>query len=403
MLLLSIPILLLAGAGAFLLWQVRSRHADRWLVGYLRHALRRRAPGAGDEVHLILCVADHYEPKYGKAAPDVARARVRRWVEDYPRLFGAFRDSDGRSPRHTFFYPAEEYEPEYLDALAELCAAGHGEVEVHLHHDRDTAEGLRDTLEAFRTTLVERHGLLGRNRHTGEPAYAFIHGNWALCNSRPDGRHCGVNNELEVLRDTGCYVDMTLPSAPSPTQTGKVNSVYYAVNVPGVPRSHDTGVDVGTAPKPAGALMLIQGPLELDWGRRKWGLVPRLESGCLQGSHPPALRRVLLWLKARVQVLARPDWYFVKLHCHGAPEDAHETLLGPVMVRFHEDLAEKARRQPNFHYHYVTAREMYNLVKAAEAGWTGSVVDALDHEVVSNLGATRPAGEARSPEHAPCS
>jgi hypothetical protein len=239
----------------------------------------------------------------------------------------------------------------------------------------------------FRTVLVERHGLLGRNRHTGEPAYAFIHGNWALCNSRPDGLNCGVNNELGILRETGCVVDMTLPSAPSPTQTRKVNSIYYAVDVPGVPRSHDRGVDVGTAPAPDGALLLIQGPLVLDWDRRKWGLFPRLENACLQRSQPPALRRLPLWLRAGVQVPGRPDWYFVKLHCHGATEDAQEVLLGEAMVRFHEDLAEHARRQAGFHYHYVTAREMYNLVRAAEAGWTGGVADALDYEVVSNLAA----------------
>ena len=36
----------------------------------------------------------------------------------------------------------------------------------------------------------------------------------------------------------------------------------------------------------------------------------------------------------------------------------------------------------NFHYHYVTAREMYNLVKAAEEGWTGGVAEALDYRLV---------------------
>ena len=30
-----------------------------------------------------------------------------------------------------------------------------------------------------------------------------------------------------------------------------------------------------------------------------------------------------------------------------------------------------ARRDPEFAFHYVTAREMYNLVRAAEAGWSG--------------------------------
>ena len=54
-----------------------------------------------------------------------------------------------------------------------------------------------------------------------EVGYAFIHGNWSLCNSRPDGRYCGVNNELDVLRETGCYADFTLPSAPRSRSRGR--------------------------------------------------------------------------------------------------------------------------------------------------------------------------------------
>src|SRR5262249_33803104 len=154
------------------------------------------------------------------------RARVERWVRDYPRRLGRFRDSDGRPPRHTFFYPPEEYAEEYLDGLAGLCRAGFGEVEVHVHHDRDTEEGLRATLLAYKDLLATRHGLLSRRRATGELVYGFIHGNWALCNSRPDGRWCGVNNELRILRETGCYADFTMPSAPSATQTRKINSLY---------------------------------------------------------------------------------------------------------------------------------------------------------------------------------
>jgi hypothetical protein len=378
-------VLILIGVGtALAVWQLRRRGLDRWLLPYLLASPKRRAPAAGEEIHLLLCLADHYEPKAHRATPEAARARVRHWLREYPHQLGDFRDSDGRPPRHTFFFPIEEYEPEYLDALAELCAAGFGEVEVHLHHDNDTPENLRGSLLAFKELLAARHGLLSRDRATGELAYGFIHGNWALNNSRPDGRCCGVNNELDILRETGCYADFTLPSAPNPTQTRKINSIYYACNRPGRPKSHDTGVDVGTGPPPAGGLLLIQGPLILNWVHRKWGILPHLENGCLQASQPLSLARLALWLKARVQVPTRPDWFFVKLHTHGAPEANHRALLGEPMVRFHRDLAEYARGRPNFHYHYVTAREMYNLVRAAEAGWTGTVAAARDYQLVSN-------------------
>jgi hypothetical protein len=209
-----------------------------------------------------------------------------------------------------------------------------------------------------------------------------------LCNSRPDGRWCGVNNELEILRETGCFADFTFPSAPSPTQPATINGIYYAADRAGQPRSADRGLAIGTGPMPAKSLLLIQGPLLLDWTSRKWGIVPRLENGCLQASQPPSLKRLDAWLRARVQVPARPDWFFVKLHAHGSPEDAHEVLLGDPMVRFHEALYRRARDNPRFHYHYVTAREMYNLAKAAEAGFQGPVAAAVDYLFVSNVKST---------------
>jgi hypothetical protein len=173
---------------------VTGRGLGYWLPTYLRDWRRRGLPRAGEPVHLLLCVCDHFEPKLGGAGPAQAASRVARWVEDYPKAFACFRDSDGRPPRHTFFYPAEEYEPEYLDALGGLCKAGFGEVEIHLHHDNDTADNLRRTLIEFRDTLANRHGLLSRHRETGALGYGFIHGNWALDNSRPDGKWCGVKS-----------------------------------------------------------------------------------------------------------------------------------------------------------------------------------------------------------------
>jgi hypothetical protein len=366
-------------------WHLRRRNMHRWLPAYVRQSSRHRTPAPGQEVHLLLCVADHYEPRMDGADRARGLRRVETWAREFPRQFGRFRDSDGRPPRHTFFFPIEEYEPEYLDLLAGLCRDGFGEVEVHLHHDGDTAEGLGRRLREFKGTLATRHGLLSRHRDSGALAYGFIHGNWALCNSRPDGRWCGVNEELDVLRETGCYADFTYPSAPSPTQPPIVNAIYYACNRPGRPRSHEAGWPAGHGPQPPRSLLLVQGPLVLDWRHRKAGLVPGVENGCLQASQPPDVARLPNWLRARVQVPGRPDWFFVKLHAHGAHEDAHEALLDAPMVRFHEDLARLGRGNPRFHFHYVTAREVYNLVKAAEAGFTGPVAEARDYLLVSNL------------------
>jgi hypothetical protein len=381
--------LMLLATGA-IAWQIRRRHMERWLPAYFRERPRFQAPKYDADVHVILCICDHYEPKAGNASIETGRQRVATWLERYPQSFARFRDSDGRTPRHTFFFPIEEYEKEYLDALAQLCHGGFGEVEVHLHHDRDTPEGLRSKLQAFKETLVNQHGLLSRSKKTGAVSYGFIHGNWALCNARPDGRWCGVDHEIPVLLETGCYADFTYPSAPSPTQPPVINRIYYAADRPNEKRSQDVPLVLGlgasgaSSADPAGALLMVQGPLLLNWSKRKWGFFPGVENGCLQATQPPTMERLQLWLQARIQVAARPDWYFVKLHAHGAPEHDHEALLGAPMIRFHEDLEKLASANPKFHYHYVTAREMVNLIKAAQEAYAGDVAGALDWELVAN-------------------
>lgn len=374
---LLITIILVTTLIALVIWQIRRRNLQNWLGSYLVQSISRKSSrDPSQTVHVLLCIADHFEPAWGDPSPEIADQRVANWTSEYPRLFSQFRDSDGRPPRHTFFYPIDQYERRHVDALAQLCRQGFGEIEIHLHHDHDTAENLDHTLRRFTKLFSERHGLLGRTRD-GQPKYGFVHGNWALNNSRPDGRWCGVDHELEVLSRTGCYADFTLPSAPDATQTRKINSIYYAdINSRGH-KSHEAGIDVGTAPSPPGGLMLIQGPLLLSWSRGR--LKPRIENGCIQRGQVPTIARLDQWNKANVHVATRPDWVFVKLHTHGATEANQKVLLGDAMVEFHRSLAQRAEQDDRFRFHYVTAREMYNLAKAAEAGWQGPISSARDY------------------------
>ncbi len=347
------------------------RGAEKWLPGYLASLARRRT--GGGTRHLLLAVCDHYEPYRGGASRDRARALVARWADALPPLVAPFRDADGRPPRHTFFYPEEEYDPACLDTLADLTRRGFGEVEIHLHHRHDTRDGLREKLERFRDTLRRGHGLLGSTDST--PSFGFIHGNWSLCNSRPDGDWCGVNEELAVLDDAGCYADFTYPSAPSPTQPPLVNTLYRAWDNP-AGRGADRGIRLaaGTPPPERNGrtgLVLITGPLLLNWRRRKWGLLPRLENGELSGANPPAPDRIRLWTTAGVGVEGCPDWVFVKLHTHGCVPANADVLLGEPMRRLHETLAAHFNDGLHWRLHYVSARELYNLAIAAEAGKTG--------------------------------
>jgi hypothetical protein len=168
---------------------------EKWLPGYLFS--RKVGPPASGVTDIMLCICDHFEP-FHAATRDEALARMALWKREWPRLVNEFRDSDGVGPRHTFFYPIEQYDREILDLLAEICRMTGAEVEIHLHHDRDTAENLRKTLELGKARLRE-HGLLSVDE-MGSVRYGFVHGDWALDNSHPQGRHCGVINELSVLQ-----------------------------------------------------------------------------------------------------------------------------------------------------------------------------------------------------------
>ncbi|HEY5593625.1 MAG TPA: hypothetical protein VIL61_00505 [Nitrospiria bacterium] len=348
-----------------------------WLPSYVIRRLRKPFWRPRRPVHVLFCFVDHFEPMWKGADRLTEAARVAEWVERYPVVTRGHRDHDGVPPRHTFFYPEEEYRPEHLEALAGLCRQGFGEVEIHLHHDNDTGPALRKSLETFKTRLIQ-HGHLAKDRATGERRYGFIHGNWALDNSHPQGRWCGVNDELTILRETGCYADFTLPSSPGEAQTKKINSIYYAMDDPARPNSHNTGLDVRVGGRESGDLMIIQGPLTLNWRRRK------IENGEIEHHNPPTAERIRLWVEEAVHVRGRPEWVVVKVHTHGTVEANMDLLLGPRFEEFLSHLEGRYNDGKDYILHYVTARELYNIIKAAEDGKMGDPGVHRGHRLTSD-------------------
>lgn len=296
------------------------RHAELWFPGYLRDRTRR-VLGRPATRRLWVGITDHYEPLCQKAPMETALRRVARWQETWPRIaHDAPRDSTGRMPCYSFFYPQEEYRSELLDPLAEMTQQGFGDVEVHIHHHRETAEGFIGKITDFCHRLRNDHGLL--HDHRGRMVFGFIHGNWALDNSRPDGLDCGLTGEIELLRDLGCYADFTMPSIPSPTQGRILNQIYWCTGTPGRPKAFDRGIEASVGGGSRGDLLMITGPAGLRFSGR---LVPRVEMGEIAHNDPPTRERVCRWLDLAPQI---GDEMFLKLHTHGAREDNADALLG---------------------------------------------------------------------------
>jgi hypothetical protein len=337
------------------------RNLQIWLPGYLQDRWRagRRPPAK----RVWLAITDHYEPYWQTSDDTVAAARVELWMKHWPRVAGEFEDSAGRNPVYGFFYAEEQYQPHLLDRLAELVRAGIGDVEVHLHHDGEGEQDFVDRMSRFTRTLVSRHGLL--RMVDGRPAFGFIHGNWALDNSRPDGRKCGLNNELSLLIELGCYADFTLPSAPRPMQGRMVNTIYWAQDDPERPKSYDTGIPVRVDPleeAPHPALLMIPGPLGITSSLLGNGerLTPRVETGEVASYYPPTPGRVRAWLDFAPRL---GDDVFVKLYTHGTQERHSRFLLEHGLRQLFGWMKEAARERGQSLY-FASAWQLKLAVEA---------------------------------------
>lgn len=352
---------------------LRRKNLHTWLGGWVK-SLASRRPHVRGPRHVLFAFCDHYEPLHGDASIEQGRRRVEYWHDRYPKLADRYRDADGFSPRHSFFFPGEQYDRENLDLLGDLARRGYGEVEVHLHHDGDTEATLRRDLLRFLDQLVT-HGHLARGPD-GKPRYAFIHGNWCLANARKDGRWCGVDAELPLLFDTGCYADFTFPSAPDECQPNIVNQIYWPTGDLARRRAYEHGERARVGSHHDDRMLLVSGPIALT--RRPGSLAVRIESSAITAKDPGTRARVESWVAQSIHVEGRPDWIFVKVHTHGAPEREAESLLGDGGRAMHDALRAFDDRGRTF-LHYVTAREMFNIARAAMDGRTGNPGLYRDH------------------------
>ncbi|MDH5648405.1 MAG: hypothetical protein OEY67_02015 [Gammaproteobacteria bacterium] len=348
-----------------------------WLPAYLA-ALPSRLMSAsktrGVTRHILFLVCDHFEPRHKIKQEGQDKERMATWLSGYPEFAERCRKQFGHTPKHTWFYPPH-HGLEHLDELKELVFRGYGEIDLHYHHDNDTSESLTADLTRH-IAEYNRRGILLTSGEVPETSFGFIHGDWALDNSA-HGKYCGVNDELTILQSLGCWGDFTMPST-NECQTRKINSIYYAIDDTEKPKSHDRGPDVMVGKRDQQGLFMLQGPLGINFRAPKH---PRVENASLTTSNWGRPDRARCWVNAHVHVRGRPEWQFIKLHCHGAVEKDHDALFGERAFAMHRYLNENYNDGKKFKLHYVTAREAYNICKAAEAGYSGNPADYKDYKV----------------------
>lgn len=340
-----------------------------WLLRYPFWRASKKGSATNGPTHIVILVANHYEPGLGSEGV----ARVVEWSKLAKETGNAIRDHDGTPFRHTNFFPAEQYERPILEELSALQAEGFGEVEVHLHHgveQPDTAQNTRKALIEFRDLLAEEHRCLSRESPDSHPRYGFVHGNWALANSA-GGRYCGVDSEMEILAETGCYADFTLPSAPDQSQVPRINAIYQCGHALTEAKPHRSGPDLKVGDEPA-LPIIFTGPLVFNWKRRLYGLpIPRIDDGGLAQNYPLDLARFLRWKSAHISVAGQPNWVFIKLYSHAFFTWDQDIMIGEQMRRFMTEVLDLAERTREFKVHFASAREAFNMVMAAIDGKAG--------------------------------
>lgn len=349
------------GRGANAWFQLRT--LVQWSARMARDQFRKPK----GSIHLMFCMTDHYEPGTGHVSPEEERARMELLLSEYPKLADAHRDSDNRPPGRSWFFPPHYHRRGNLRDLVSLCAKGYGEVEMHLHHGKvapDTEENLKATIEQIVTEYSE-FGIFGTE--DGQKRYGFIHGDWALDNSRGN-TFCGVNSEITILKNTGCYADFTFPSM-NESNPLKINSIFYATDDPKLSKSHNTGKNVVSNGGKRGDLMIVEGPTHpyfLKPGIK--GL--RMIGDSVDNFIGPTTNRIDHWVKAGIHVEGKRNWVIVKVHTHGGADA--KAVLGKQMDDAFTYMEQNYNDGKLFALHYVTARELYNIIKAVESGETGS-------------------------------
>ena len=117
----------------------------------------------------------------------------------------------------------------------------------------------------------------------------------------------------------------------------------------------------------------------MRWKRKGKIPFPAIEAANISKADLPTEERIDFWVKTAIGVKDDPSCIFIKVHTHGALEQNYDVLLGEQGYRMHKILQEKYNDGKNYRLHYVSARQLYNIVKALEQGEKGNAYDYRDY------------------------
>jgi hypothetical protein len=349
-------------------YRIYTYQAYHWLPEYFRTKMTLGDNVPDKQKHAIFVFVDHYEP--GLADRKDALQNHKTWMNEYRAASEGHVDSYGNRVKYSWFYAYDQKNDAVLASLTKAVYEGLGEVELHWHHPHSNNAKFPGELKKA-IDWFGRYGVLKTCGKTVQTAFSFVHGDWALDGATTYGGYdkCGVTREIDILHHQGCYADFTFSTIGTEAQPSKkVNSIYYVTDTD-AGKSYDDGEYVVSGKVVDDKMMFIQGPLStspFEW----W----RFEFGALENYTPPSVERVHTWIDTNIHVKGRPEWVFVKLYTHGIDPNIGADKPDLMEKHFNRLLSdiETVCEERGIRFHYMAAREAYNVIKAAEAGKTGN-------------------------------
>jgi hypothetical protein len=178
---------------------------------------------------------------------------------------------------------------------------------------------------------------------------------------------------MQILNETGCYADMTLPSAPDQSQVPMLNSIYECGLPLDLPVPHRTGKPLQINGKEPLLPLIFTGPLAFHWKKRAaGGFLPSFDDSALSEARKGGLERFERLAGANIVVKGRPEWVFIKMYCHGFFDQDQSDCIGEGAKKFFSDIIEQGEKSGGYKTHFATAREAFNMTMAAVDGKKGS-------------------------------
>lgn len=324
-----------------------------WLPQYWSDQLNSQPRLAENEHHIIFTMVDHYEP--GENALESVKNNE-EWLKKYEPVAQEIRDSYGNPFKYTWFYAYDQANDQVMRRLSQSVYAGLGEIELHWHHPQYDNKTFDKELEQA-ISWFKQYGAMVSRPLPAKAQFAFIHGNWALDAST---EKCNVTSEISLLQKHGGYMDMTFSTIGVNAQpVNFINRLYYVEDSPQA-KSYDKGVEVEANKPVDNKFLIFQGPMGFNWKLE-------IEYGAVESYSLPTRERVEKWFDANIHVKNKPEWTFIKVYSHGI--QSSDIVSDHLTEMLQYLLAVSSER--NSKLHFMTAREAYNVVKAAEAGLQG--------------------------------